>query len=269
MANTNKAILLVIDPQEDFCNPNGHLYVKGADQDMLRLAKMVTDHGEKNSAINITLDSHQWVHIAHPIFWIDSNGNHPNPYDIITAGDVKAGKWRATNPGMQDWAEKYVESLKANARYALCVWPPHCLIGSKGASVVPELLAATIAWEMNFKKVHFVPKGSNLYTEHYSAVKADVAHPADPTTMLNRQLIDMLKTGSDILIAGEALDFCVANTIRDIANEFSVAEVAKFVLLEDASSAVNAPGLEHLAKAFVDEMTQKGMRISTTTTYFN
>jgi nicotinamidase-related amidase len=265
---SNKAILLVIDPQEDFCNPNGHLYVNGADKDMSRLATMINTYGDRIERINVTLDSHQWVHIAHPVWWVDSTGNHPGPYTVISADDVANGTWRATNPGMQDWSAKYVESLKTNGRYALCVWPPHCLIGSKGATVVTEVLGAMIEWEKKFRKVHFVPKGSNIFTEHYSAVKADVEHPADPTTMLNRQLIDLLKTGSDILIAGEALDFCVANTIRDIAKEFSVAEVAKFVLLEDASSPVNAPGLEHLAKSFVDEMTQKGMRISTTTTYF-
>ena len=265
---SNKAILLVIDPQFDFCDPKGNLYVNGADKDMERLGKMIATYGDRIDRINVTLDSHQWVHIAHPVWWVDSNGNHPSPFTVINDDDVRNGKWRAFNPGMQKWSLDYVEALKTNGRYALCVWPPHCLIGSPGATVVAPVLDAMTAWEKTFKKVHFVPKGSNIYTEHYSAVKADVEHPGDATTMLNRQLIDLLKTGSDILIAGEALDFCVANTIRDIANEFSVSEVQKFVLLEDASSPVSAPGLEHLAKAFVDEMKQKGMRISSTTTYF-
>jgi nicotinamidase-related amidase len=264
----SKTILLIIDPQEDFCNPNGHLYVPGADQDMRRLADMIAKHGDRISSINVTLDSHQIVHIAHPIWWINSAGQHPNPFTVITVDDVKNGTWRATNPGMQQWSEEYVEALKTNGRYALCVWPPHCLIGSKGAAVVPELLASMIDWEMKFRKVHFVPKGSNLFTENYSAVKADVPRKDDPTTMLNRQLIDMLKSGADILIAGEALDYCIANTIRDIANEFDVSEVAKFVLLTDATSSVNAPGLEHLGKDFVNEMTAKGMRLSTTIDYF-
>lgn len=266
---SNKAILLVIDPQVDFCDPKtGKLYVNGAEKDMERLATMVNAHGDRIERINVTLDSHQLVHIAHPVWWVDSKGNHANPFTVITEADVDNGTWKATNPGMQDWSVNYVKSLKANSRYALCVWPPHCLIGSNGATVQPVFFDALSAWEAKFRKVNFVPKGSNIWTEHYSAVKADVEYPGDPTTMLNTQLVNLLKTGNDILIAGEALDFCVANTIRDIANEFSPAEVAKFVLLEDATSPVSAPGLEHLAKMFVDEMTQKGMRISTTTTYF-
>jgi hypothetical protein len=35
-------------------------------------------------------------------------------------------------------------------------------------------------------------------------------------------------------------------------------------LLEDATDCVNAPGLEHLGNEFLDEMTSKGMQISTT-----
>ena len=33
--------LLIIDPQNDFCDPNGALFVPGADEDMKRLASMV------------------------------------------------------------------------------------------------------------------------------------------------------------------------------------------------------------------------------------
>jgi len=264
----SKAILLVIDPQVDFCDPKGNLYVNGADKDMERLAAMVDAHADKIERVNVTLDSHSYVHIAHPIFWVDSKGNHPSPFTVITEADVSGGVWKTTNPQMQDWASNYVKTLKANSRYALCVWPPHCLIGSVGATVSPVLFDSLIKWESKFRKVNYVPKGSNIFTEHYSAVKADVEYPGDPTTMLNTQLISMLKTGHDILICGQALDFCVANTIRDIASEFDASEVSKFVLLEDATSPVSAPGLEHLAKEFVDEMVQKGMRISTTTTYF-
>jgi DNA-binding transcriptional ArsR family regulator len=41
----------------------------------------------------------------------------------------------------------------------------------------------------NFKMVDFVTKGSNYWTEHYSAVQADVPDSQDPTTMLNTELI--------------------------------------------------------------------------------
>lgn len=268
MNNSNRAILLLIDPQYDFCNPAGKLYVPGAEDDMTRLATMITDNINLIDAINVTLDSHQTVHIAHPIWWTNSKAEHPTPFTIITNADVVNGTWRATQPKMQKWSSEYVESLEKNGRYPLCVWNPHCLIGSVGATIDENLYPALLAWENKFKKINFVPKGTCFKTEHYSAVKADIEVSGDPTTMLNIQLINMLKTGHDILIAGEALDYCIANTIMDIADEFSDEEVKRFVLLEDATSSVNAPGAEHLAKEFLDKMTARGMRISTTTEYF-
>jgi len=264
----NGTTLLIIDGQYDFCNKQGALYVNGADGDMTRLSQMIKENINRIDSIHCTLDSHQTVHIAHPIFWVNSKGEHPAPFTVISENDVKNGTWRAFNPSMQQWAVDYVKSLADNNRYALCIWNPHCLIGSVGATVDSNLYGALLEWENTFKKVNYVPKGSNFKTEHYSAVKADVEVSGDPTTMLNMQLINILKSGNDILICGEALDFCVRNTITDIANEFSDDEVKRFVLLEDACSSVNAPGLEHLGPDFIRAMTARGMRISKTTEYF-
>jgi len=270
----NKPILLVIDPQVDFCT--GSLPVAGATDDMTRLSKMINSYGNLISRINVTLDSHKTVHIAHPVWWVNSKGEHPAPYTPINVDDVENGTWRATNPAFQKWSLNYVKALHNANRYVLTIWPEHCRIGTQGACVVPDLADALHVWEQRFRVVNYVPKGSCIFTEHYSAVKADVEFsgivdfniPADPTTLLNNSLISALQTGSDILLAGEALDFCLANTVRDIADEFSVDEVKKLVLLEDASSSVNAPGCEHFTKDFLDEMTGKGMRIETTDKYF-
>ena len=35
--------LIIVDPQNDFCDKNGSLYVDGADDDMNRLAAMVEE----------------------------------------------------------------------------------------------------------------------------------------------------------------------------------------------------------------------------------
>jgi nicotinamidase-related amidase len=260
--------LFIIDPQHDFCNPNGTLYVPGAEQDMQRLSTMVTKNIGQIDDIHLTLDSHNRLHIAHPIWWVDGQGNHPDPFTIIAAEDVRKGKWRAYNPGFQKRSQAYVESLETNGRYALIIWPYHCLIGTLGQTVDPTLNTALSTWEEQFALVNKVPKGSNMFTEHYSAVRADVEDPEDETTGLNAKLIKALQEGSnEILIAGEALSHCVANTIRDVANEFDPSEVKKFVLLEDACS--NVTGFEQMGVDFVDEMVGLGMRVSTTDKFFS
>ena len=236
---------------------------------MSRLAKMVTAHGKAISGMTVTLDSHHRLHIAHPIFWVDSAGNHPSPFTLISSDDVRTGKWRSYNPGFQARAQAYVDALAANGRYVLIIWNPHCIIGTKGHNIHAELNDAIAAWELTeFDVAGMVTKGSNMFTEHYSAVRADVIDPMDHTTKLNSDLITLLQDSDikDILITGEALSHCVANTIRDIAGEFSADEVKKFVLLEDACS--NVGSFDKLGEDFVNEMVGKGMRVSTTTKFF-
>ena len=115
--------------------------------------------------------------------------------------------------------------------------------------------------------VDFVTKGSNYKTEHYSAVQADVPDIEDTSTMLNTRFIGMLEKADEILISGEALSHCVANTIRDIANNFGEENIKKFILLEDASS--NVTGFENLGEEFVKEMVSRGMKKTTTEEYAN
>lgn len=257
--------LLIIDPQNDFCDPNGSLFVPGANDDMSRVSAMIQRMGKHLFDIHVTLDSHHYVDIAHPVFWVDASGKHPDPFTIISDADVESGAWKATNPQFQARALEYVKSLKSNSRYLLCIWPPHCLIGSHGYAVYPQLFESLLQWETNFAMIDYVTKGSNFWTEHYSAVQADVPDPQDPGTMLNTRLIETLEEAEYILITGEALSHCVANTITDIANNFGADSIKKFILLEDASS--NVPGFDNLGSDFVSSMTKRGMRIAKTTDF--
>ena len=269
MSNMRKVHLISIDCQNDFCitlgpgGEKGALVVAGADQDMARLGKFISKNKARFDQIHCTLDSHQLVHIAHPAFWRNSKGEHPNPFTQITEDDVKNGVWSAYNPKWQDKALKYVTSLKKNGRYVLVIWPPHCLIGSWGHAIVPSVANALYEWEADFNRVSFIAKGSNLFTEHYSAVQADVPDDDDTSTKLNTELIEVLKDADEILITGEALSHCVANSIRDVATQFGDDQVQKFTLLEDTSS--NVGGFEKLGQDFVKEMVKKGMKVTRTT----
>lgn len=256
--------LLVIDPQVDFCDPAGSLCVKGADDDMKRLAKMVKRLAEKIDDIHVTLDSHHLIDVAHPAFWVGKDGKHPGPFTIIKAQDVKDGTWTPTKPGLFKRMLAYVEKLEKGGKYPLCIWPPHCLIGTTGHNVYKPLMDELLAWEdSQFANVVYVTKGSNPYTEHYSAVKAEVPDPEDGSTQINGNFVQGLKEADLLLIAGEAGSHCLANTTRDIIAEFNDDTlVKKIVLLEDATSPV--PGFENLQEQFIKDMKAKGMQVAKT-----
>jgi len=261
-----KTHLLIIDPQNDFCDKNGALYVPGADQDSIRLANMIHRLIRQIDYIHVTLDSHRTVDIAHPIFWINRQGQHPQPFTIISEKDVTNGTWMTTNPAWSERGLGYVKALAKNGRYPLCVWPMHCRIATAGHSIVKPVSDAILKWEEErFGVINFIAKGSNIFTEHYSVLQADVPDPDDPSTNLNTDLLAILREADRILVAGEALSHCVKSSVEDIANNFGEENIKKLVLLTDTSS--NVPGFEQNGKDFIKNMTARGMQISTSVDY--
>jgi nicotinamidase-related amidase len=274
---TVKIDLVIIDPQNDFCEPGdpdakppiptGALFVPGAENDMKNVAELIDRYGAKLDDIHVTMDCHHQYDIAHPIFWMNSAREHPQPFTIITVDDIRNGVWLPTNPAERDYAMSYAQQLQDGGRYPLCVWPPHCLIGSWGNNIFPPVYEALMEWEKtNIAVVEKVTKGSNYRTEHYSAVKSEVPDPQDPTTQINRRFISTLEEKDIILLAGEALSHCLANTVRDIADGFNDPKsVEKFVLLEDCTSSV--PGFEQLGQDFISDMTGRGMKLAKAADY--
>jgi nicotinamidase-related amidase len=261
----SKVSLMIIDTQRSFCSPNGELFVPGADEDCVRLSAMINRLENRIDSIHVTLDSHQEVDIAHPVFWRDSDGNPPNPFTIITRDDVEKGRYVTSNPASLKRAVEYVQELDNNNRYPLCIWPPHCIIGSEGYQIESNVSDAIRQWGRNrFKMIDFVTKGSNPWTEHYSAIKADVPDPSDPTTLVNSRFVNTVDEADLILVSGQALSHCVASTVRDLASEFGEESIKKLILLRDTCS--NVPGFEQNGVDFLNDLQALGMRVESSTT---
>jgi nicotinamidase/pyrazinamidase len=233
---------------------------------MTRLASMVDRLCDRLTDIHVTLDSHRKVDISHPIWWSDANGHHPDPFTIISAADLRSGVFTTTRPAAWQRSLDYLQQLEAGQRYPHCVWPYHCLIGDEGHNVDCRLAGAIHDWEDRFAMADFVTKGSNPWTEHFSAVQAEVPDPADESTQLNARLVDTLERADITLWAGQALSHCLANSMRDVINQFATPQtVEKMVLLTDATG--NVPGFEHYGDAFLGEMQARGMKTATTTDF--
>lgn len=249
-----KVDLVIIDGQNDFCNPvnpytgkPAALYVDGADEDIKRLATFIRKTGSRIHEIHATLDSHHRMSVFHPLYWKDTAGKNPNPFTVITAKEVASGQWSPTIPGMMKRSLQYVADLEKTGRYSLVIWPEHCLIGSWGHNVHPELFSALCEFENDpHCVVNYVTKGSSMYTEAYSVIKAEVPDPTDPTTQVNTGFIQTLANADVILLAGEASSHCVFNSLRDIVTEFNdPAQTKKIKFMEDCSSPVKGFEVQH------------------------
>ena len=147
--------LLIIDPQNDFCDlPPAHLAlnpltgrahapalpVPGAHADMQRLAGLIRAGGAGLGDITVTLDSHHHLDIAHPTFWRRRDAGalaSVAPFTPISAQQVRDGEFQPRDPGALPRALAYLDALEARGRYTLMVWPVHCEIGSWGTTSTP------------------------------------------------------------------------------------------------------------------------------------
>lgn len=256
-----KKAFLIIDPQNDFCDPHGSLSVAGAELSSELLHKFIQQNLASIDAIFTTLDSHYAFHIAHPSFWQDADGQAPSPFSIIEVEDIKSGKYKARVEAYADWALHYVEELSKQNKYKLCIWPEHCLVGSWGHSIHEPIFTALQAWEHSkpSKLVEYIRKGTNPKTEHYSAFKAEVLDEADPTSKLNFELIKKLDKFDEIFVGGQALSHCVANSLYDLIEHI---EPSKIILLSDTTNPVT--GFEKEANDFLEKAKTAGIKIRTT-----
>ncbi len=92
---------------------------------------------------------------------------------------------------------------------------------------------------------------------------AEVPDADDPSTQLNRGLIDILSQADMVLIAGEAGSHCVKATTEHIADNFGAANLSKLVLLTDCISPVG--GFDAQYQAFLSDMRARGLSTATTT----
>lgn len=259
---TNKVAILGIDIQNDFTLPSGSLFVKNADADVVRIASFVLKNQEKIDYIALTLDSHQPIHIAHQCYWRDKEGNPPVLFSVIGFDDVKNGDWLPQFN--KERALTYLEQLERKGEVCT-IWPMHCILGTEGWAINKTITDALVEWTIcNDKAYELFYKGYSQSTEHYSIFKAAVEWENEPETYLNTNLLAKLNNFDEVLLVGEAADYCVANSLNDILNECG--ELAnKITVLTDCMSWINPDN--DRAKYIFEKARKQGVRFTTSTEY--
>jgi nicotinamidase-related amidase len=251
--------LLAVDVQNTFCIPDFELFVAGrsgagAVDDSLRLCEFVYGNLGTITKVFPSLDTHSAMQVFHAIWLVDEDGNHPDPYSLISAEDVEAGRWRA-NPAVAealgigvDYAERhlahYTRRLAEGGKYDLTVWPYHAMLGGIGHALVSAVEEAFFFHGVaRHSQPDFQVKGANPLTEHYSMLGPEVTDGPDGESLggMNRELIEKLLGFDAVVVAGQAKSHCMAWTIDDLLEQRGLAE--RTYLLEDCTSPVVVPGV--------------------------
>ncbi|KAL5383102.1 hypothetical protein DPSP01_006082 [Paraphaeosphaeria sporulosa] len=208
MSSRFKPALVLVDVQEDFCPPNGSLAVQGG-RDIVPLLNELLD---RPFAIKVaTKDFHPPDHIS-----FASNHDAPNnkPFEstITIANPLNPSETQETR-----------------------LWPDHCVQGTKGAELLPEL---------NVTKVHeIVEKGQDTRVEMYSAFADPFKSPCVSKSRLAKLLHDAEIT--DVFVAGLAADYCVRYTALDAAREGFKTRV-----IGEATRAVDPSSMDSVLKEY-------------------
>ena len=254
-----KTALLIIDAQYDFCNPKGSLFVPGAPDDVKKIAALITDHSEEIDAIFVTLDTHQVMDIAHPLFWEDAQGYTVAPFTLITPDAIEKGKFRPRYD--PEYVNLYFETLEKEGEFKHFIWPEHCLIGTPGAALDETISDAILFWcHRNNKDYTAILKGQNPFTEHFGVFQAQVPIATDMATQLNTGFLNQLEAYDRILVTGEARSHCVATSVKQILNHAPLL-VPKLVILTDCMSDVTNFG--YLADPIFEAAKTAGALFST------
>lgn len=245
-----KTLLLIVDMQIDFCHEQGTLFVPGATADIRRVIEFIYRNAGQITRIVSSLDSHLPHQIFHATWWVDAQGRHPDPYTVITRGQVETGQWQ---PVLKpEWSRAYVRELEEGAEKALMIWPYHVPIGGIGNMLDPELWSA-IFWHSIARMAQPVwwVKGTIPETEHYSVVKPEVKAPGQPSFGKTQDFLKTVQAWDRVFIVGEASSHCVQETIEDMLNAFGddPEQLSRFLVLRDTTSPVQHPEIDFAKRA--------------------
>ncbi|KAI0137774.1 pyrazinamidase/nicotinamidase [Hypoxylon sp. NC0597] len=188
--------LIVVDIQEDFCPPNGSLAVAGGRDIIPLINKLLASPFVTKIA---TKDWHPRDHVS---FAANHQGKAPFT-DFVTI----------VNP--------YNESETYESR----LWPVHCVQGTLGAELIPELHASQLDM--------ILEKGTDPRVEMYSPFYDPFTAPRVCDSGLMKALRE--KHVTDVYVVGLAADYCVKNAAIDAAKEGF-----KTYLVEECTKAVDA-----------------------------
>lgn len=193
--------LIIVDFQEDFCPPSGSLAIpNGRD-----IAPTVNELLSLPS-FGVRIATQDW----HPAEHISFAANHTSKQPFTDSATV-------------------VNPHNASESYETRLWPVHCVQGTKGAELVPELRADGVDV--------VVKKGTDARVEMYSAFYDPFTSPRVSDSGLAQTLRD--KGVTHVYVVGLAFDYCVSATAADAAKEGFVTYV-----VEEGTRAVDAAGWE-------------------------
>ena len=228
------------------------------------LARFIETREHLIANMLVAFDSHRRMHSANPGALVDARGTRPKPFTLVSTHTLGT-EWVVNfeDPEHRLNVKRYVAEQERRGK-AHIVWPEHCIVGTWGHNLFEPLDNAIAFWERSARRsVENILKGQPLVPEFFSAIEAEVVDENDPATQPNKMALKRCEDARVIVIAGLALDYCVAATARHIQKHLGDAVVKKFVFFTDCTAAID----KLRGEEFLAEMKALGATITTSRAY--
>jgi len=257
-----RVLAWLIDMQVDFVfpAPTGRLTVPNAIEDTRRTVEWLYRNVHQITQIAASLDTHTPFQIFYPTWWKNANGDHPTPYTVISADDVRNGVWMPVTEPV--WSIRYLDELEQSGKKQLMIWPFHCMEGTLGRALVPAVSEAIMYHSgARMAQPTYLTKGTIAHTEFYSVVEPEVKYSKHPEGGLNTRFLDMVAKFDLIYVAGQARSHCVLETMQSVVRHFanSPEVIRKLRFLDDCTSSI--PGFEQATEDQLQQFAAQGMRL--------
>merc|ERR1711964_591485 len=149
----------------------------------------------------------------------------------------------------------------------VCIWPDHCIMGTPGHAIQPELTGPLNAWaSLKTQPIKYAFKGQNPLTECYSVFKAEVVLGKTPHEGgFNQALFDHVSSYDRIVVTGQAKSHCVNYSVRDLLEKLPEAKRKQVYLLNDCTSSVPNPEgttiFTDASAAFENDIKRQGVNV--------
>lgn len=211
-------VLVVVDPQNDFCHKNGALYIQGAEGVLYTINDRLRDN-----SFNMKIITQDWHPKNHMSFAVNFYGE----------GNVEY------------FSVKTLKTIN-NTEIDQVMWPAHCVAGTWGAEIHHLI-------EDDYADM-IIRKGTEKENENYSFLE----YATNSKESITTPYFEMFKGIDNISfeIVGYATDVCCYNTAKSILNVYKdiLHRNVEVIFNTEGMKAVNNDN----AKTAIDDLEKRG-----------